>query len=186
MSVLRRSTRVALAAAALLALPAAARAQDAAAASAGVARPQVISIQPLGIPALFFSGEYERAVNENVTLGIGGSYFAPDDLTYTSADLKARFYPTQALRGFAVGATAGFLRVAEDYSDELCEPECGDESASGVTLGVQLDYQWLLGRERKYAVALGAGMKRFLGTSDNLDDFSAFYPTLRASFGIAY
>lgn len=174
-------------AAALVALPAAARAQ--AAEPAAVTRPQVLSIQPLGIPALFFSGEYERAVSPNATIGVGGSYFGPDELSYTSMDVKARFYPTVALKGFAIGATAGYTRVSESYSDEFCDPavqDCEDVTRSGATVGVQLDYQWLLGKQSKYAVALGAGMKRIFVNNDEFDDFSAFYPTVRASFGIAY
>ena len=152
-------------------------------------RPQVLSIQPLGIPALFFSGEYERAVSSNVTLGVGGSYFGPDEFSYTSMDVKARFYPGVALKGFAIGATAGYTRVSESYDDEVCDPTfegCEDVSESGATVGVQLDYQWLLGKQSKYAVALGAGMKRIFVNGDEFDDVSAFYPTVRASFGVAY
>lgn len=185
-SVFRLLTGAALAAAALL--PAAVRAQSAA--PAGIPRRQVLSIQPLGIPALFFSGEYERALDSNVTLGAGASYFSPDELTMVGGDVKARFYPGTALRGFSVGMTAGYLSVSESY-DDSCDPTfggCTDDSVSGLTLGVQLDYQWLLGRQDKYAFALGAGMKRFLAEADDIDnsDFTVFYPTLRASFGIAF
>ena len=181
MSISRSALRVAVVAAAL-AVPAVARAQ--AAAPSVPARAQVLSVQPLGIPALFFSGEYERAVSPNVTLGVGGTYFSPSEITYVSGDVKARFYPGVALKGFAIGLTAGYTNVSESF-DEDCV-DCTEDSVSGATLGVQLDYQWLLGRQGKYAVALGAGMKRFLGTSENIDDFSASYPTVRASFGIAY
>lgn len=183
MSISRSALRAAVVAA-VLALPALARAQEAPAPA--IARPQVLSVQPLGIPALFFSGEYERAVSPNVTLGVGGTYFSPSEITYVSGDVKARFYPGTALKGFAIGVTAGYTNVSESF-DEGCDfTDCTEDSVSGATLGIQLDYQWLLGRQGKYALALGAGMKRFLGTSDNIEDFSAFYPTVRASFGIAF
>jgi len=171
---------------ALLAAPAAVQAQ---ATPEGTPFKQVISVQPLGIPALFFSGEYEGKASPNVTLGAGGSYFSPGDVTYASVDAKVRYYPNAALKGFEVGATAGFLNVSEkrDPDCSAFDEFCGeDQSASGATLGIQLDYQWLLGRQKKFAVALGAGMKRFLGTSDNVSDFTSFYPTARASIGWAF
>ena len=69
-------------------------------AGATPARRQVLSFQPLWIPALLFSGEYERAANENVTVGVGASYWTVDELSLTSFDATARFYPNAALRGF--------------------------------------------------------------------------------------
>jgi hypothetical protein len=66
----------------LLALPAAARAQATPAGEQTGSTPagatpyeQVVSVQPLGIPALWFSAEFERKATQTVTWGLGGSYF---------------------------------------------------------------------------------------------------------------
>ena len=173
----RRRSAPARALVLLLVLPGAALAQVADTARARTQRSHVVTIQPLGIPALWFSGEYEGAAHSNLSLGAGGSYFSIADITYTSFDAKVRFYPAQALRGFAVGITGGYSRITHDETED---------DVSAPTVGTQLDYQWLLGERRRFALALGLGLKRVIVKDEDLPDFSVVYPTARMSVGYAF
>jgi hypothetical protein len=153
-----------------------------------VAAPRnVLSIQPINAVFTDYSAEYERATAGAVTLGIGGTYFDIgddfDELTYKSADVKLRYYPNgTALMGFSFGGTAGFTSISGTDFDGT------DESVSGPSLGVLLEYQWLLGVKRNFSVALGVGAKA-LFVNDNTfdsDDFITRYPTARVSVGFAF
>jgi hypothetical protein len=148
----------------------------------------VISIQPLNAMFTVYSGEYERQVGKAVSFGVGGTYWnaedAGDEASYTSGDLKLRYYPSgAALQGFAFGVSAGFTSVsAQDAGSTV------DESESGPTAGVLLEYQWLMGMKRNFSVALGAGAKMLFVDEDNVtsSSFTARYPTARVSIGYAW
>jgi hypothetical protein len=153
-----------------------------------VAAPRnVLSIQPINAVFTDYSAEYERATGNAVTLGVGGTFFnigdGVDEITYKSADVKLRYYPNgTALMGFSFGGTAGFSSVSGKDFDGT------DESASGPSLGVLLEYQWLLGVQRNFSVALGLGAKAVF-VKDNAftsDNFLARYPTARVSVGFAF
>lgn len=142
----------------------------------------VISIQPLSAMYTVYSGEFERRVGQNVTLGVGGTYWdASEDNSgiesvYTSGDVKLRYYPGVALRGFSFGASAGYTQVKETTT--------GAENSGGApTFGLLLEYQWLLGARSNMAVTLGAGAKKlFVDTNEFVDVFTT-YPTARISIG---
>jgi hypothetical protein len=149
---------------------------------------QVLSIQPLSLVFGFYSGEYERAASKAVTWGLGANYWSigdsDDEVSYTSTEFKLRYYPEgQALRGFSFGGSAGLSSVK------------GASGSSGVrktetvpSLGVLLEYQWLMGEKKNFSVALGAGAKAlFIGADEyNSSDFTAKYPTARISVGLAW
>jgi hypothetical protein len=176
-----RNRILTLAAAVLLPL-AAAPAQE-------VAAPRnVISFQPINAIVLTaYSAEYERQVASAVSFGVGGTYWNPselNDVTYKSADLKLRYYPQgTALQGFAFGGSVGFSSIsARDTFDGT------DDSASGPSFGVLLEYQWLMGAKRNFAVALGVGAKAVMVSEEDIssNDFTARYPTGRISVGYAF
>jgi len=142
----------------------------------------VISIQPLSAMYTVYSGEFERRAGQNVTFGVGGTYWnSPNDdtdgdATYTSGDVKLRYYPGVALRGFSFGASAGYSSVSETIG--------GTESSGGApTFGIMLEYQWLLGARSNMAVTLGAGAKKLFLDEDDFVDVIATYPTARISIG---
>lgn len=150
-------------------------------------RRSVLSIQPLNAVFAAYSAEFEHAVGTAVTLGIGATYFnvgdGIDEVTYKSGDVKLRYYPNgTALMGFAFGVTGGYSGVsAVDFNGNK-------ESASAPSLGVLLEYQWLLGLKRNFAVALGLGAKAIFINGDKFSssDFVARYPTARVSVGYAF
>ena len=147
----------------------------------------VISIQPLNAVFTAYSAEYERQTGAAVTLGVGGTFFnigdGIDEVTFKSADFKLRYYPNgTALMGFSFGGTAGFTSVSGTSFDGT------KESASGPSLGVLLEYQWLLGVKHNFSVALGVGAKAVFVKDNQItsQDFAAKYPTARVSVGFAF
>ena len=185
-----RNRVLVIAAAALLLLPfATASAQDAVVVAQVRAEPSnVLSIQPFNAVLLnAFSGEYERRTGTALTFGIGGTYWkvpdtGDDDLTYTSGDVKLRYYPQgTALQGFSFGGTVGFSQISETIGTD-------DTSESGPSFGILLEYQWLMGASRNFAVALGIGAKAVVVDEDTIgsEDFTARYPTARISVGFAF
>lgn len=144
---------------------------------------QALTINPIGLPFELISAEYERALNPAATFGIGASYFgAFDEGDYISGEAKLRYYPNErAIRGFSIGGTIGFARVSAD-ADEFTE----EATTTGFTTGVILDYNWLLGRQRRFVVGTGIGAKRIFADDDDFDDLEFAYPTLRLQVGYAF
>lgn len=146
---------------------------------------QTLSINPIALPFGWFAAEYERAISPAVTFGLGGTYFDIDDDRAGWFDAKVLYYPNEtALKGFAVGLTAGFQRSTNtgdffDFSDER-------RTDSGATLGVVVDYNWLLGKRDRFLIGLGIGAKRVL---KNVSDDSALdqvIPAGRFQIGLAF
>ena len=150
-------------------------------------RRHALSINPLGIPFEYLAVDYEGRVNSAFTLGANLTYFGPDDDSITSFEIKGRLYPNErALRGFSIGLTAGYTNLEEDT--------CGDQpfegcksSENGPTVGVIVDYNWLLGKTGRYYIGLGTGAKRVLGVDgDDFTDLPVAYPTVRFQVGVAF
>ena len=186
------SVIVRLALAALIALPAAARAQDPA---VRTRPPQIIAINPFGLVFSYFYAEYERAFSPNSSAAISGSYSdIADDMRFVSFDARYRLYPSEtAPEGFSVSAMLGFSRVTD--TDVDCGVDtgigcgAGDRHPSGnaFTTGIQLDYTWLLGSRKAFAVGVGLGAKRlhYLGDEPG-NDPPKTVPTLRFTIGRAF
>lgn len=148
----------------------------------------VLSFQPLNAIVLTaYSAEYERKIGEATSFGIGGTHWNVDDgndLTYQSGDLKFRFYPQGvALQGFSLGGSVGYSRISATNDFDATE-----ESVSGPSFGVLIEYQWLMGKSKNVALALGLGAKAVMVDEDEItsDDFVARYPTARISVGYAF
>ena len=142
----------------------------------------VLSIQPISAMLTVYSGEGELALNRSVTLGAGATYWdagslGDDDFTYLSGDLKLRYYPeAHALQGFSFGGSVGLTRVAE--ADTV--------SQTSPSIGVMLEYGWLLGQSRSFYVGVGLGAKAVFINTDDFDSVTARYPTARLSVGFAF
>ena len=157
----------------------------------------VISIGPIGAILSVYNLELERAVSPNATLALGTTYWGDgfeSDLdgsdvsaAYVSVDAKARYYPDQALQGFAFGALLGFSSIGgEEVTCDMLGCTSREERASAVSTGVELDYVWLLGETRKFFVATGLGAKRLFPLGEDDFDATLAYPFARISVGLAF
>jgi hypothetical protein len=149
----------------------------------------VISFQPLNAIFSVYSAEIEHAVSSSATIGVGGSYWSyNDDLgdtKYTSGDVKVRFYPEgHPLQGFSFGGQVGYTSVSDNTSDSF--GGSSKSTAHGATIGVALDYNWLLGASKATYVGLGVGAKKIFANSNDIGDATLAYPTARISIGYAF
>lgn len=141
-----------------------------------------VAINPLGIPFDIASIELESGVANGITIGGVASYTALGDDRYTSVDFKGRYYPSEVvLDGLSFGVSLGrthfttpvdTVRRAKDYG----------------TLGLLVDYNWLLGARKRFIVGSGIGLKRVLLGSKEREPFGIDQPTFTARFvlGLAF
>ena len=155
-------------------------------------RTQAVSISP--ILALFeiVQGEYERKLGEETTAALGLGYWSfgdtsdavdgsgGDEVSWLSLDLKGRFYPDEALHGFAIGGIVGATRIG--YTDDATGQK---ESATGFAFGVDVSWAWLLGDTERWFLATGLGAKRYYFDEVD-DDIPLILPTGRIAFGVAF
>lgn len=144
---------------------------------------RIVSVNPVALVFLgLISADYEEAVGDNLTWGSAVSYFDFRDRTYLSLDARLRYYlRDRALDGFAVGALVGFTRIQAD----LEEGEAGPDRGSAIGIGFTGEQQWLLGTDRRLAITLGGGAKRFFFIRDVAGSRSV-QPVVRASVGWAF
>ena len=144
----------------------------------------VVAASPLFAMLGFYTAEYERALPPRASIALGGSSSAIGPFSYRSADAKVRFYPGErVLEGFSVGVSAGMIGV----SSSTVPRGSGGFSTSGVAVGTEVGYSWLMGRRGNLAVGVGGGFKRIVRLAGH--DVSGLHltlPTMRASFGIAF
>lgn len=180
---------VAAAAAACLFAAAPAAAQNADSASAYIPA-QAISFLPLHAAFGFYAGDYERAVGQTVTAGLGASYFSrggddDDEFRYSSVEAKLRYYPSgDPLNGLSFGLTAGptFVSADDDFDGET-EP---DEDITAFGIGFEIARSHLMGVERHFYYGYGAGFKRLFVVSGAESGAELALPTLRLSIGYAF
>lgn len=146
----------------------------------------VISIQPISAMLTIYAGEAELAMSRSATIGVGGTYWSPDvidgDFNYLSGDIKVRYYPEgRAFQGFSFGGSVGVTHLSANANGS------GSGSASGPSIGVMLDYNWLLGAEKAFYIGLGLGAKTlFISDKSVADQATLHYPTMRLSVGWAF
>ena len=150
---------------------------------------QRASVVLLGMPFVVASLEYEAMSFPELSFGASAGF---DSDNYAWGEGKVRYYPSaRGPRGFAVGLSAGAARVRA-VTDEDCFIFCDDASgpeATAATLGVFLDYSWLIGRTRRFYIGTGIGAKRAFGLDDS--DTGAYqYPDVlgagRLQIGYAF
>ena len=186
-------------------IPAAAAAQAADARSAASGYTQTFAINPIALPFGLFSAEYERVAGSGFTVGVGGSYFdgaalddeddGDDDARSAWFEGKVLYYPNEvAFRGFSAGLTLGYVNERRSVYDgvvygptgEITTRPEGSVSEGAATLGVLLDYNWLLGRRRRFVVGTGIGARRVLKDVEPGSPLSQVYPDGRLVLGLAF
>jgi hypothetical protein len=147
-----------------------------------------VALNPLGIPFDIGSIEVESGVSQGITIGGVGSYSHFGDDRYTTVDLKVRYYPSEVvLNGFSLGMSVGRTH----FSTVTNVPVTGAEERATVnfpTLGVLVDYNWMLGARRRFVVGTGLGAKRVLASSERRDHvgLDPAYMTARFVVGLAF
>lgn len=155
------------------AVPAAAQTADSAAAPV---RRSVVSILPIHSSIGFYAGDFEHALSPTLTLGVGSGHFTLGDFSYTSLELKGRFYPTEdALNGVSVGLTLGPTFMSQE--------ESGGVTAIGM--GFEAANSHLFGDDQRLYMGYGVGGKRLFFT-DEAAGAQLALPTLRFSVGYAF
>ena len=149
------------------------------------------SVNPLGLVFGVLSVEYEQVYRGSNTIGAAVSIYSPEGWSYISTDAKYRWYPErQPLRGFSLAGTGGLTHLGSDCSDVLDEygwgDSCVDESATALSLGFGLEYQWLLGTDERLSVTLGLGGKRLFVVTGEATGADVALPYSRLSVGWAF
>lgn len=149
----------------------------------------VLSINPFGFLFEWYNIEYERAFSSTASWSVGvghinlGDEDDGDETSYTSADIRLRYYPSaEAPTKFSAGIAFGYSRVSDE------DPGVpGQDDFDALAVGIDLGYSWLLGRTRQFFIGTGIGAKRLFPIGDDDDDDETFgYPTLRLSVGYAF
>ncbi|HUG39229.1 MAG TPA: hypothetical protein VMM12_02030 [Longimicrobiales bacterium] len=147
---------------------------------------QVLSANPFGLLLKFFNAEYERALTESTTIGIGGSFGTNEDVdeftgeteesTWFNGDVFWRFYPSGShFEGWNFGVKAG-LTHQEGWSQE---------PGTNFGLGFDANRSWLLGKNNNFYVGVGFGLKRLFGEVP--DGGLEIVPTIRVvNVGFAF
>jgi len=147
-------------------------------------RGRLFAINPLGIPFEIVSVEFEGALHEAFTLAGNFSYFSPDAYTRSSVEVKGRLYPNeQAPRAFSVGFGLGAVNTRENIASDGVLVR---QDKTYPSIGVYVDYNWMLGRSNRFLVGTGLGAKRILGESDDFDQAPFVYGTARFLIGVAF
>lgn len=141
---------------------------------------QIVSISPISLVFGAIGVEYEVRTGPSASFGASGTYFRLSDIRYVSGEVKYRYYPQEhALEGFGVGLTGGVTQIA------VVDGSTND-AGSAISLGFALDYQWLLGPKKHFAVTLGTGARRLFPIGAKVDGANFTLPTFRISVGRAF
>ncbi len=129
----------------------------------------VISANPFLLLFEWFNAEWEHRLAPNRTVGISGSHFSANDVSYTTSSLLLRVYPQErAPGGMFLGARAGGHYIAED--DSFFDPD--EDFAFGF--GIEVGYTWIFGSEQDFVLSMGAGVTRLF-----TDVGDTFIPNVR-------
>jgi hypothetical protein len=143
-----------------------------------------VAFDPLLVPFDIGQFELETAIAPGITAGGVASYTNVDHNRYSSVDFNLRYYPGEVvLRGLSVGLSGGFLRYTNNVGT-------GDPrvSVDAPTVGVIVDYNWMLGVNRRFLVGTGLGAKRVLAGSNERQPagLDRAYGTVRFVIGYAF
>lgn len=154
---------------------------------------QRASANLLGIPFGVVSAEYEQMATRELSWGLGAGL---DNSAHSWAEAKVRFYPgARGPGGLAVGVTTGVDRIRAFTGNE-CIAICTDGSGpkgTAFTLGVVLDYGWLIGATERFYIGTGVGAKRVYGLDDEqnpeggfITDYPKVLPVVRFQIGYTF
>lgn len=121
--------------------------------------------------------------------GTGSILNDPGSGSDLDASLKWRYYLAgRALDGPSIGVVGGFTRYSRDRRDDADPTLPATRSRTVPTLGLTVDQNWLVGRDQRVVLGLGAGVKRRYDrdASDLYDPFRRMRYTVRFLVGYAW
>ncbi len=146
----------------------------------------LVSFNPFLAAFGWYSGEYERVINDQFTFGIGGSYVQLDEddddkTTYGGGDVFIRLFPQLgAPSGLFFAGQLGFRNITDTYTVGFFGPsETIEESYTWMAAGFSIGFTYLFGANENYVVSVGAGVTKLLGDPDEASDLSTTLPTIR-------
>ena len=183
----------AAAAAALVLCSAPARAQTVVVPDTTARYQNVLSANPLGLLLGYYNAEYERAISTTSTVGLSGAYFSIEDDELAVVEAKYRYYPqARPFSGFSVGGSLGYGQLNDEpdefitVADSRPVAQQQSETSSAFLFGIELDYNWLVGRDRRFFIGTGIGARRLFG-GDVDTDTPVVIPTIRlVNVGFAF
>lgn len=146
-----------------------------------------VAADPVGIAFDIASLELETAIAPGITVGGTASYSSLSDQRFTSFDLVGRYYPGEiVLKGFSLGLSGGYLKYSNLVGNN--QGSATRETLTAPTIGLALDYNWMLGSEHRFIVGTGIGAKRVLASQASRDrvQMDRAYGTARFVVGIAF
>ena len=155
-------------------------------------RNNMITINPLKF-FLFYNISYYHALSDLVVLGGGLQMPTIKDLGGFGANVEVRLHPSgKRMRGFYIAPNFSFnLLSTRITSFDGSGPVETNNSATAVSIGVLLGWQWFPGDD--FAMGLGIGVdKYFLSSSDTrgfysiYDSFNGVAPAFRFDIGYAW
>jgi hypothetical protein len=155
----------------------------------------VITLDPLKL-LFYWNLSYYRAISKSIVLGVGIQ--APTGFINLGSDnvnisgfggkFELRWHPGgRAVRGMYIAPNVVFNSLSAEVTTE---GSTDGGSATTVTVGALIGWQWLVGDE--FAMGLGLGVdKYFLSVSDdkdisNFEGFEGIFPALRFDIGYAW
>jgi hypothetical protein len=166
-------------------------------------RDNLVSANPIGVLLEYYTAAYEHSLFPDFSLAVNGSYVSYPDFSFPdngrssnqsswSTDLIARYYPNaEGIRGFGIGASVGHTKLGStDCTYSYAGPptyavttvDCAQPSAT--TIGVEGDYNWVLGASQHFGVSLGIGAKRYF--FNHHSSSSEALPTFKTSIGYVW
>lgn len=152
-----------------------------------------MAVDPLGLPFDIFSLEFESAIANGITLGGQGSYTnlsgtGLGKTRYETFEVGGHYYPGEVvLRGFSLGVNFGYTWFRHDTT--ITGPPASDHTTLGApTIGLDVNYNWMLGPLQRFLIGFGVGAKRVIASEESRKavDVGRAYPTARFVMGLAF
>ena len=151
-----------------------------------------IATNPIAVPFGLLSLDLESATRApGLTVGVAGTWLT-DGRDKGWGDARVTYFPSErAFRGFAIGLTAGVVAEQGDRAGIIsCTPDgrCATKpTETAPSLGVRMDYDWLVGARKRMMVGIGLGAKRTLKDVDsNRSELDQVYGDGRYVVGIVF
>lgn len=140
-------------------------------------RNDMIVINPLKF-FLFYNVSYYHKISDKVALGGGFQIPTISGLGGIGVNAELRYYPSgKTLRGFYFAPNTSYNRLS-----------VSDESASAVSIGALIGWQWFPGDD--FAIGLGIGIDYYTGANSKkyseFSNISGTVPAIRFDIGYAW